>query len=169
MNAADQTQELTMMTAALSALAAPFLALAATGPAPAVDSGIVELMAEVDRAWNAHDADQQVALYADDGTVVTPSGTRAVGKPEIRKISGGKGPTGQTQSKTTIDGVQQLAPNLVLIDATQKLTGPGTKILGTDRARVVVVARKVKGKWKAVSVRPFPQFAKSKSGRTAKR
>ena len=126
-------------------------------PAAAVDvrSAAEALATAHDSAWNAHDPDQLVALFEAEATLVTPSGTRLQGADALRESFAAPGPTKQTTSTTVVDGVQSLGNDLVLIDATQTLSGPGVEVLGTDTARVVIVARASAGSWKIVSARPF--------------
>jgi uncharacterized protein (TIGR02246 family) len=134
------------------------LALSLAAAAPAPDSAEMKALArQIDAAWNAHDSDSHILQFAEDGSLLTPSGKYARGRDAIRPLVGGKGPTGQTTSRSTVNHVQELSKGLFLVDLTQKLKGPGTKIMGMDTARVVLVVRRAGETWKLVAVRPFPQ------------
>lgn len=117
---------------------------------------IEQLLADHQVAWNAHDADGLAAQFADDGTLVTPTGNRVAGRDAIRQVMASPGPTKQTQSRVELDGVQWLGEGLAVVDATQTLTGPGVDQLGTDRAKLVAVVRRDADGWQFVAARPFP-------------
>jgi uncharacterized protein (TIGR02246 family) len=97
-----------------------------------------------------------LSLMAPDATLVVPSsGRRYVGHAELSKVLGVPGPTRQTQTEMKLVAVQWLGDDLALLDVDQTLTGPGTRKVG-HHARVVVVARRVGGRWLAAAVRPQP-------------
>jgi uncharacterized protein (TIGR02246 family) len=126
-----------------------------TQSANTLESAIGRWAKTLDAAWNEHNAEKQVALFAQGGVLVTPTGTRAEGRAELLKVSGGKGPTGQTTSLSHIDGIQDLGQGLVVVDLTQTLEGPGTQVVGT-KAQAVAVLREEGDAYKALSVRVFP-------------
>ena len=116
---------------------------------------VATLIEAHDAAWNAHDPDQLVSLFAQGGTLVTPMGTRVEGLAALRESFAAPGPTKQTTSQTEITGVQHFGEGYVVIDARQRLSGPGVEALGVDSACVVLVARVIDGEWKLVSARPY--------------
>lgn len=123
-------------------------------------AGLQTVVDDLDAAWNAHDPDQHMALIADDAVTVTPMGTRVEGRAAHEKMYASPGPTKQTQSKTTIQGTQWIADDVVLLDLQQTLTGPGVEQIGTDTADVVVVVRWDGTSWKVVAARPFVPAAR---------
>lgn len=146
----------------LLALSPALLLLAAAEPArvasadvaPAERASVVALLEAHDDAWNRHDAEAQTRLFTEDGTLVTPAGTRAAGHEALRRVFSADGPTKKTSSKTTLDHVQRLDENLLLVDARQELTGPGTASLGANHARIVAILRRDGGRWRMLAVRP---------------
>lgn len=112
------------------------------------------LLAAHQEAWNTHDVDRTMALFADDATLVTPMGTRAVGAAAIRDVMAAPSPTKQTTSVMELEAVQWLSDDLVVIDAKQTLAGPGVAVLGASEAKLVAVARRVDDSWKLVAARP---------------
>lgn len=116
---------------------------------------VQDILAAHDAAWNAHDPERLTDVYTADGTLVTPGGTRAEGRDALLEVFSSPSPTKQTQSKTKLDAVQWIADDLVVIDATQTLTGPGAEQLGVHEAKLTAVAQFVDGEWKLVVARPF--------------
>jgi uncharacterized protein (TIGR02246 family) len=137
------------------ALTIECIALTACGASPPSDpSGVQALVRDMDTAWNAHDPDRMLALFGEDATLVTPTGTRAEGRPQIAALLAQPSPTAQTRSRTRVDAVQWLRDDLVLIDAVQTLEGPGVAQVGAAEAALVAVARRTDGRWVLVSARP---------------
>jgi uncharacterized protein (TIGR02246 family) len=120
--------------------------------APTLD---VEALAQRhDDAWNHHDPGEMTALFADDATVVTPSGRRVEGRAELRALFSAPSPTNQTSSTTRFVGIQHLSSELVLLDGVQTLRGPGTEAVGAE-ARILAVAARRDGRWQIVAARPY--------------
>ena len=126
-------------------------------PDRAAIQGMVE---ELNAGWNAHDPDRQLALLADDVVTVTPMGNRVEGPDAHAEMYRAPGPTKQTQGSVKIMGTQWIDDDVVLLDLEQTLTGPGVEQIGTDTARVVVVARWDGSAWKVVAARPFVSAAR---------
>lgn len=127
---------------------------ATTATAPRSPSELEALIAEHDRAWNAHDPDALAALFVADGSLITPAGEQVQGRPALRALFASPGPTKQTRSRCQLDGVRFLAHDLALIDVTQTLSSPSADMDG-KRARLVAVARQEGGQWRFVAARPF--------------
>ncbi len=147
----------------LLALALVPAALAACAGSPHADTAapqpdgdaLATAIEAFDAGWNEHDAATLTGLMADDAVTLTPRGVRVAGPTEHRSMYESDGPTKQTQSKTSIQGVQWLADDLVLLDLQQTLQGPGVEQLGSDSARAVTVLRWDGTTWKIVAARPF--------------
>jgi uncharacterized protein (TIGR02246 family) len=108
-----------------------------------------------DASWNAHDPQRIAELFVQEGTLVTPVGTRVEGREALAELFASPGPTKQTTSVTRVDAVQFLGDDLALIDAHQTLSGPGVEQLGSNEARLTAVVRRVDGQWLFVAARPF--------------
>jgi uncharacterized protein (TIGR02246 family) len=124
-------------------------------PSSSNEAGLVELIEAHDDAWNAHDPTALAALFADDGTLVTPRGDHIQGRDALEVSFAEPGPTKQTQSSARLDRVQWLADDLALIDATQTLSGPGVARIGASEAKLVAVARRIDETWRFVAARPI--------------
>jgi uncharacterized protein (TIGR02246 family) len=122
--------------------------------APASDeAGLLELIDAHDEAWNAHDPTALAALFEDGGTLVTPRGDHIQGRDSLQQSFAQPGPTKQTRSSSRLDRIQWIADDLVLIDATQTLSGPGVARIGAAEAKLAAVARRVDATWRFVAVR----------------
>jgi len=125
-------------------------------PVPQPDrQGLQAAVDAFDAGWNAHDPAVLTAMMTDDAVTVTPFGNRVEGQQAHRQLYASDGPTKQTQSKTTIGGIQWLADDLVLLDLHQKLEGPGVEQLPSDTASAVLVLRWDGGDWKSSAARPY--------------
>lgn len=139
----------TLLTAAVSLLVA-----AGCGGAPRADADFSALAQRHDRAWNDHDPEAMVALFAPEFSLVTPSGTRVEDRAALRAMLAQPSPTNQTTSTTRFEGVHWLADDLVLLDGVQTLEGPGVEHIGSSRARVVAIAQRDEDGWQLLAVRP---------------
>jgi uncharacterized protein (TIGR02246 family) len=124
--------------------------------APSASAAVLEeLFAAHDQAWNRHDAQAMAALFSPDGTLVTPSGTRVEGHDALVSLFSQDGPTKSTSSVTRIDAVQWLSEDLVIVDATQHVSGPGTEDASGVDAQLVAVVRQVDDAWQIAAARPY--------------
>ncbi len=139
---------------ALALILAPSACSSSTPKARTID--LAALAEAHDAAWNRHDPEAMAALFAEDGTLVTPRGTRAEGQQELLTLLSQPGPTRETTSTTRFGDVQWLADDLVLLDGVQTLDGPGVEQMGgASEAHVVAIARHVGDDWRLVAARPY--------------
>jgi uncharacterized protein (TIGR02246 family) len=75
--------------------------------------------------WNSSDAKACAQFWADDGSLVTPDGTRVDGREEIEKLLTRDlaGLFKGSKSQCTVQTVHWLKPDLAFIDLEQALTG----------------------------------------------
>jgi uncharacterized protein (TIGR02246 family) len=84
------------------------------------------LFDEVCAAWNRGDATGIAAHYAADGRLVDPFGGVADGRAEIEKVFVAMfgGLLAGTTSEIHIDDVRPLAPGTLIVEGSQRVTGP---------------------------------------------
>lgn len=116
---------------------------------------VKERVAQVERAWNAHDVDALLQTYSDDATLMTPM-FAATGKKEIRQKMQRthERELKNTQVKMEVLSVRQLAPNVAVADIRQQMTGAPAGM--PDAFHVSAVLMKEGKEWKAQAVRSFP-------------
>jgi uncharacterized protein (TIGR02246 family) len=111
-------------------------------------------------AFNRGDAKAAAALFSEDSDVISPFGMPGKGRAGAEKVIAADiaGPLKGTTNTFTAENVRQLAPNLLLVDAThesQGMIGPdGKKMTGKLHLTLVMVRGKDK-KWMISAARPY--------------
>ncbi len=138
----------TILTAAVLTLAAgPGLAQGAA------DEGAVRaLAADMQAAWDANDAEDWAALFAEDGEAVLPRGLRLSGREAVR--DGHAGVFASIYRGTTldveIDHVRFLTPDVALLGFHQTIqAAPGSEAQGSAGQRLIstLIARRADAGW----------------------
>jgi len=140
------------------ALAIGLLVPAASSAAPADEVNAV--LKSLGDAFNKGDAKAAAALFAEDSDVISPFGVPGKGRAGAEKVIAGDlaGALKGSTNTFTAEDVRQLAPNVLLVDAThesQNMTGPDGKKM-TGKLHLVLVM--VRGKDKKLTIgaaRPY--------------
>jgi uncharacterized protein (TIGR02246 family) len=115
-----------ILVAAVAAI--PLTVHAESGSTPS-KADVQKLMDERVAHRNAGDFDRYVESYAPDATILTSNGAWQRGRAEILKTTRdmfGSGLYKGVRTTLTVDSVQALAPNVILVDQTWELTNiPG--------------------------------------------
>ena len=141
------------------------LALAASSPIAAKEGAtappdLEERFRAFEQAFGAQDADKLGAMFAPDGTIITPAGERAEGRDQVtaqfRKdfeavLKGVK-------NKLTILNVRMVTPELAFADIQQELTG-GKPMPGRPHPWIahaaVLLSKQGGGEWMVLDARPY--------------
>lgn len=135
------------------------LAPAVSSAAPPTDE-VNAVLKSLGDAFNKGDAKAAAALFTDDCDLISPFGVPGKGRAGAEKVIAADiaGPLkGGTHTFTT-ENVRELAPNVMLVDAThevQNMTGPdGKKMTGKLHVVLVMVRGKDK-KLQVAAARPY--------------
>jgi uncharacterized protein (TIGR02246 family) len=136
------------------------LSLFSTAALAADDAGIKDRMDEFQAAWNKDDTTAMAALFAEDGTLITPVGILATGRAEIAKVTGDEHTAMFKNTKYEISDIktQEVTPDVTVADVTAKVVGMKGRdgAVGPDFVHHVTwVFVKKDGKWMASAVRPY--------------
>lgn len=144
------------LTAAAVAMALAAPALAQQQPVP---PELAKRVTDIEAAFNSHDANKVAALFAPDGTFITPPGKRAFGREAVAErlredfstvLKGAK-------FRTRVERARVLG-DLALLDLEQEVEGPNLPP-ATPRpavAHVVALLQKdASGQWMVLDSRPY--------------
>lgn len=131
----------------------------------AVPEAVSSFMDSFSQAWNAHDPDKMAAMWAAEGDLIDPWGTRAADRNAIRNLfkSDQTGRFKDTTFESTVETVKSITPDLYLVDMTAKVVGAkNSKGEKEDISHHVVwLLRKQGDKLEAVAVRPYQFVAQT--------
>jgi uncharacterized protein (TIGR02246 family) len=110
------------------------------------------LFDEVCAAWNRGDAAGIAAHYAADGRLVDPFGGVADGRSAIEKVFVAmfRGLLAGTISEIHIDNTRRLAPGLLIVEGSQRVTGP------LPALHVTAIVRQTGERAEILECRPYP-------------
>ncbi len=140
------------------ALALALFVPAAVSAAPADEVNAV--LKSIADAFNKGDARAAAAMFAEDSDVISPFGVPGKGRAGAEKVMAADmaGPLKGTTSTFTADTVRELAPNVLLVDATheaQNMTGPDGKKMNGKLHVVLVMVRGKDRKLMVAAARPY--------------
>ena len=133
---------------------------------PGVGSSKVEVEASLDtalrkfnEAFNRFDTKQVASCWADDGTLITPSGEVGKGRAGVEAAYRHDCDTilKGTRSRFAITSVRRLGPELAFLDLDHELQNfkmPDGST-GTMKLHVVILARMTGGGWQWLDARPY--------------
>jgi uncharacterized protein (TIGR02246 family) len=125
----------------------------------AVDSSLDATLQKFTEAFNRYDRKAVAAHWAEDGTLITPSGEVGKGRAGVEKVYGHDVDTILTGSKSrfTITSARRLSPELVFLDLdhdVQNFKMPdGSQ--ATMKLHLVILAKKSGSVWQFLDARPY--------------
>jgi uncharacterized protein (TIGR02246 family) len=156
----------TNLTAAAIAIA---FGMSAAAQQAAVPPELEKRVADIEAAFNSHDASTVAALFAPDGTFINPPGKRAFGREQVMErlredfatvLKGAK-------FRTRIERARVLG-ELALLDLEQEVSGPSLPpaVPRPAVAHVVALLQKdASGQWMVLDARPYFFLPAGKPGR----
>jgi uncharacterized protein (TIGR02246 family) len=152
-------KRLALLIVALAAM--PALASDKAAEKGGKDEAFKALLASVDSALSHHDAKAVGALFAEDGTFVSPvsDGQVVMGRAEVMKVHEAMfaGPAANLTSKHTLQHATWVGKDTALLDCSVELSGvqmgpPGAP---APTSHAVVLVQQKGGKWHILAARPY--------------
>ncbi len=129
------------------------------GQQPQVEHSLESTLRKFNDAFNRHDAREVASFWAEDGTLLTPSGQHGRGRAEIESVYGEDSQTilhGST-SRFAITDARSVGADCVLLDLDHEVKGlrrpDGTR--GDATLHLVVLARRSRDGWQWLDARPY--------------
>jgi len=126
---------------------------------PNVDTSLETTLRKFTEAFNRRDAREVGSFWAEDGTVINPTGTQGIGPAGVGRVFQGdtEAILRGTTSKFTITGARKIGSETMLLDLDQEVQNfkmPDGST-GTRTLHVVMLARKKGDGWQFLDVRPY--------------
>jgi uncharacterized protein (TIGR02246 family) len=123
------------------------------------DALLEDTLKKFNAAFNRFDENAVASFWADDGTLITPSGEYGRGRSEIAKVYGKDCETilDGTTSKFTIVGAREIGSDCALLDLDHDLQNfrmPDGST-GSMKIHIVILAQKRGNSWQWLDARPY--------------
>lgn len=127
---------------------------------PSPDAIGREMLARVATAWAATDAAAIAALYASDGDLIVPSGTRLAGREAVRAFYGQAFGNGYADSraKAELRAMRALTPDILVGDGSWSINGaarPDGSPRAREEGRFTVILKRAAAGWEIAALREY--------------
>jgi uncharacterized protein (TIGR02246 family) len=127
------------------------------------EAAVQKRVSDFQDAWNKHDAKAIAAFWTEDGDLVDPTGTPAMGRPAVEKLVAADLANIIRDGKSvfTVKNIRFVKPDVIVLDMTHEITGahaPDGSAMPVTKALVTGVGIKKGGTWMWVAGRPMIPF-----------